>query len=69
MIKSMQKVTQEIYDTQSLAGVERSGDIVSVAEVFRLQNTAELKTAEAMYENSEEIHRRMSPPIPQEVQA
>lgn len=60
MVNAMQKVTQEIHDTQSLAGVEKSGDIVSVAEVFRLQNTAELKTAEAKYENPTEIRKRMS---------
>jgi len=56
MVSAMQKVSQDIYDTQSLAGVEKSGDIVSVAEVFRLQNTAELKKAEAMYENAAAIH-------------
>jgi phosphoenolpyruvate phosphomutase len=59
MVSACQKVTQEIYDTQSLAGVEKSGEIVSVAEVFRLQNTAELKEAEAMYENPTEVHKRM----------
>merc|ERR1712216_1046570 len=50
-ISAMQKVTQEIYDKQSLASVETSGDIQTVAEVFRLQRTAELKMAENKYEN------------------
>jgi len=58
-ISAMQKVTNEIYEKQSLSTVEASGDIVSVAEVFRLQNTAELKLAENLYENPMEIHKRM----------
>merc|ERR1711935_1020977 len=58
-VSAMQKVTQDIYDNESLSNVEASGEIVSVAEVFRLQNTAELKMAENMYENPDEIHKRM----------
>merc|ERR1711934_707588 len=58
-ISAMQKVTEAIYSTESLASVETSGDIVSVAEVFRLQNTAELKEAENKYENPAEIAKRM----------
>ena len=60
MVHACQKVTKEIYETQSLSGVEKSGEIVSVAEVFRLQDTAELKVAEAKYENPTEIHKRMA---------
>merc|ERR1711924_268012 len=58
-ISAMQKVTEEIYSKQSLSTVEASGEIVSVAEVFRLQNTAELKEAENKYENPAEIAKRM----------
>merc|ERR1712086_1031491 len=58
-ISAMQKVTEAIHSTESLASVETSGDIVSVAEVFRLQNTGELKQAENLYENPEEIAKRM----------
>jgi len=58
-ISAMQKVTETIYATESLASVETSGDIVSVAEVFRLQNTGELKQAENLYENPEAIAKRM----------
>merc|ERR1712216_1032237 len=58
-ISAMQKVTNEIYEKQSLSTVEASGEIVSVAEVFRLQNTAELKEAENKYENPAEIAKRM----------
>jgi hypothetical protein len=56
----MQKVTQDIYDNESLKNVEASGDISTVAEVFRLQNTGELKVAENLYENPDEIHKRMA---------
>merc|ERR1712086_192402 len=63
-VSAMQKVTQDIYDNESLSNVEASGEIVSVAEVFRLQNTAELKMAENMYENPDEIRGRMGPAIP-----
>jgi len=59
-VRAMQKVTHDIYDNQSLSSVEKSGEIQTVAEVFRLQNTAELKMAENMYENPAEIHKRMS---------
>jgi phosphoenolpyruvate phosphomutase len=59
-VSAMQKVTQEIYDKQSLASVETSGDIQTVAEVFRLQRTAELKMAENKYENVDEIRKRMA---------
>merc|ERR1712100_288970 len=50
-VHAMQQTSQDIYDNESLANVEASGEIVSVAEVFRLQNTAELKEAENKYEN------------------
>lgn len=63
-VSAMQKVTQDIYDNESLSNVEASGEIVSVAEVFRLQNTAELKMAENKYENPDDIRGRMGPAIP-----
>jgi phosphoenolpyruvate phosphomutase len=59
-VSAMQKVTQDIYDNESLKNVEASGDISTVAEVFRLQNTGELKVAENLYENPDEIHKRMA---------
>merc|ERR1711871_1011760 len=61
-VQAMQNVTKDIYENQSLANVESSGEIQTVAEVFRLQNVAELKMAENMYENPEDIYKRMAPP-------
>merc|ERR1712159_122749 len=60
-VHAMQKVTNEIYAKESLSTIEsgEAADIVSVAEVFRLQNTGELKEAENKYENPEEIQKRM----------
>jgi len=55
-IHSMQEVTRRIFEDRSLEGVEGEGTVVPVAEVFRLQNTAELKLAESKYENFH--HRR-----------
>lgn len=48
-VKAIQNTTQSIFDNQSLAPVETSETIVPVSEVFRLQNTSELKTAEDKY--------------------
>ena len=50
-VKTMQATTQSIYETQSLAAVESGGSVVPVSEVFRLQNTDELKNAEKRYED------------------
>lgn len=50
-VDAMQKVTRQIYDEQSLAGVEQAGNLVSVAEVFRLTKQDELKAAEGKYLN------------------
>lgn len=58
-VHAMQKITQDIYDNQTLSNVENSGELVSVAEVFELQDTAELKVAENKYDNPEEIYKRM----------
>ena len=55
----MQKTTQEIYNSQSLRPVEESGTVVPVSEVFRLQNTKELKEAESKYEDPQLILRAM----------
>lgn len=63
-VSAMQKVTQDIYDNESLKNVEASGEISTVAEVFRLQNTGELKVAENMYENVDEIRQRMAANFP-----
>jgi phosphoenolpyruvate phosphomutase len=46
-IKAMQRTAAQIYVEQSLSSVE--GQVVSVKEVFRLQNVAELKEAEKRY--------------------
>ncbi len=46
-IKAMQQTAAQIYSDQSLAAVEP--EIVSVKEIFRLQNAAELKDAEKRY--------------------
>lgn len=58
-IRSMQETTKQIYDTQSLASVEGGGQVVPVSEVFRLQNTAELKTAEKRYEDVATVLRAL----------
>merc|ERR1711871_229063 len=50
-VQAMQNVTKDIYDTQSLVGCEKPGEIATVAEVFRLQRTGELKEAENKYGN------------------
>jgi phosphoenolpyruvate phosphomutase len=46
-VTAMQKTAKQIYQDQSLSKVE--AEIVSVKEIFRLQNAAELKTAESKY--------------------
>lgn len=46
-IKAMQQTAKQIYNDQSLSSVEN--EIVSVKEIFRLQNAAELKDAEKIY--------------------
>ena len=46
-ITVMQKTARRIHEEQSLLNVE--GDVVSVAEVFRLQGEAELERAEKLY--------------------
>ncbi len=46
-VTAMQKTAKQIYEDRSLSNVER--EIVSVKEIFRLQNAAELKTAESKY--------------------
>jgi len=46
-IKAMQQTAKQINDDQSLISVEN--EIVSVKEIFRLQNASELKEAEKIY--------------------
>ena len=51
-IKAMQDVSQQIYNDQSLMGVEgekNTGKVVPVKEVFRLQQQHELTNAEKNY--------------------
>jgi len=63
-VHAMQQVTKEIYDKTSLATVEAGEapvDIVKVSEVFRIQNTGELKEAENKYDNPQAVADRMGP--------
>ena len=46
-IRVMQNTAASIYSDQCLSGVEP--EVASVAEIFRLQNAAELKAAEDRY--------------------
>ena len=46
-VKAIQQTTKQIYDDQSLINVEDK--IVSVKEIFRLQNDKELSEAEKKY--------------------
>lgn len=65
VVKAIQETTQQIYDDKSLATIEKEERVVPVSEVFRLQNTTELKTAEAMYSSYRpmtEIVRDFLPP-------
>eukprot|EP01049_Picozoa_sp_SAG25_P009487 SAG25_NODE_944_length_4650_cov_9.607119_7_plen_49_part_00 len=41
------------------AGIENSGKVCPVSEVFRLQDTAELKAAEGKYDNISAVVARM----------
>jgi phosphonopyruvate decarboxylase len=50
-VKALQETTQEIYKNKNLRSLEERGSIVPVSEVFRLQNTAELKRAEKAYQS------------------
>merc|ERR1712216_370344 len=66
-VHAMQQVTKEIYDKNSLATVEAGEgpvQIVPVSEVFRIQNTSELKEAENKYDNPTAVAERMGE-IPQ----
>ena len=46
-IKAMQQTAAQIYQEQSISSIE--GQVVSVKEIFRLQNAAELEEAEGKY--------------------
>lgn len=46
-IAAMQQISKKIHTEQSLSNVEKN--VVSVNEVFRLQNADELEDAEAKY--------------------
>lgn len=46
-IKAMQQTTTQIYQEQSISSIE--SQVVTVKEVFRLQNAAELEEAEQRY--------------------
>jgi len=63
-VHAMQQTSKEIYEKESLSTLENGTgpvNIVDVAEVFRLQNTGELKEAENKYDNREAIAARMGP--------
>merc|ERR1711934_416765 len=66
-VHAMQQTTKEIYDKTSLATLEAGEgpvQIVPVSEVFRIQNTSELKEAENKYDNPTAVAERMGE-IPQ----
>merc|ERR1711934_119892 len=66
-VHAMQQTTKEIYDKTSLATLEAGEgpvQIVPVSEVFRIQNTSELKEAENKYDNPPAVAERMGE-IPQ----
>jgi phosphoenolpyruvate phosphomutase len=46
-IKAMQQTAAQIYQERSISSIE--GNVVSVKEIFRLQNAAELEEAEGKY--------------------
>ena len=46
-IKAMQQTAAQIYQEQSISSIE--GQVVSVKEIFRLQNAGELEEAEGRY--------------------
>jgi phosphoenolpyruvate phosphomutase len=46
-VKAMQDISRKIFNEKTLINVEK--DIVKVAEVFRLTNMEEMKTAEKKY--------------------
>jgi phosphoenolpyruvate phosphomutase len=46
-IKAMQQTAAQIYQEQSISSIE--GQVVSVKEIFRLQNASELEEAEQRY--------------------
>jgi hypothetical protein len=46
-IKAMQQTAAQIYQEQSIGSIE--SQVVTVKEIFRLQNAAELKEAEQRY--------------------
>jgi len=48
-VKAMQETSKRIFEDHSLINVEKSGFVVPVNEVFRLQNMAELKEADKKY--------------------
>jgi phosphonopyruvate decarboxylase len=58
-INMMQETTKSIFESRSLKTVEKSGKVVPVAEVFRLQDTQELQEAETKYEEKEHVLRAM----------
>ena len=65
VVKTLQDTTQQIFKDQNLRALEEEKRVVPVSEVFRLQNTTELKTAEAMYQSYRpmtEIVRDFLPP-------
>ena len=48
-VQAMKDTTKNIFETQSLVGVEQGGKVVPVNEIFRLQNMEELKKADGNY--------------------
>jgi phosphoenolpyruvate phosphomutase len=65
-IKVMQETASQIHAEQSLVSVE--GKIVSIQEIFRLQNAAEVKEAEKVYLPVTNVRSSSRAAPPQEMQ-
>lgn len=59
-ITAMQQTAATLYEAQSLQPIEN--EIVPVKEIFRLQNAAELKSAEKLYLPSKDASARIDRP-------
>lgn len=57
-IKAMQQTAAQIYQERSISSIE--GQVVSVKEIFRLQNAAELEEAEQRYLPKVDVESQIS---------
>jgi phosphoenolpyruvate phosphomutase len=56
-ITAMQQTAAKLYEDETLQAIE--SEIVPVREIFRLQNAAELKSAEKLYLPAKDLSGRM----------